>query len=184
LGFFGLAIGRIVAFVLFHLRKGVLGLKALELNNHILVIGWDEQHTMNLLKLLLRKESYGEGRRVVLCTRSDIENPMPEDIEFFKVSSYNDDHEMNRTALTSASYIIIDTPDDNTTMASVLYCSSRNTDIHIIVYFYDESLHQLLKQHCPQIECTPSVSIEILAKAVVATVQVNCITNCSMSATA
>ena len=35
----------------------------------------------------------------------------------------------------------------------------------MIAYFKDESLSDLLKIHCPNIECTPSVDLEMLVKA-------------------
>ncbi|ROS05150.1 voltage-gated potassium channel [Sinobacterium caligoides] len=167
LGIFGLAVGRIIAFVTQQWRRGIMGMKTLALSRHILVIGWNEQHTLNLLRLLLREERYGEGRRVVLCARNDIENPMPGEIDFVRVDSYSDDDDMDRTAMMTASCIIIDTPDDHTTMASALYCNSRNSNIHTIVYFEDDDLYRLLKQHCPKIECAPSVATEMLAKAAV-----------------
>ena len=167
LGIFGLAIGRIIALVSQQWRKGIMGLKALHVDNHILVIGWDEHHTVDLLKLLLREERYGNKRRIVLCTTCDIENPLPEYIDFVRVSSYSNDIDMDRTALMDASCIIIDALDDHTTMASALYCNGRNSDIHTIVYFDDDSLYPLLKKHCPKVECAPSVATEMLAKAAV-----------------
>ena len=167
LSIFGLAAGRIITFVSQQWRKGLMGLKTLHIENHILVIGWNGSSTLGLLNLLLREERFGEGRRIVLCSNNDIENPMPGDIDFVKVNSYSHEEAMQRTALMKASCIIIDAPDDHTTMASALFCNNYNPDVHTIVYFDDDSLYSLLKKHCPQIECAPSVATEMLAKAAV-----------------
>ncbi|MCP8689800.1 hypothetical protein [Marinobacterium sedimentorum] len=81
-----------------------MGMKALNLNEHILVIGWDPH----------------------------LENPLPGEIEFVPVSAYNDPADRQRCC---------------------------------IAYFRDQSLSQLLQHHCPNIECTPSVAVELMLKA-------------------
>ena len=50
-------------------------------------------------------------------------------------------------------------------MTAALYASSRNNSAHLIAYFKDENLGRLLKSHCPTVEYTPSVAVEMLAKA-------------------
>ncbi len=166
LGLFGLAVGRLAAFVSFQWRKGVKGLKPLDCHNHLLVIGWNEGRTMQLIRLLQRELAYHhENKKLVLCVRSDIENPLPNEIEFVKVRSYNDGEDMGRASVQAASCIIIDSASDEATMTTALYCSSQNSTAHIIAYFQDESLGGLLKQHCPNIECMPSVAVEMMAKS-------------------
>jgi voltage-gated potassium channel len=51
------------------------------------------------------------------------------------------------------------------TMTTALYCYSVNKMAHTIVYFSDDTLSGLLHQHCPEIECMPSVAIEMQVKA-------------------
>jgi voltage-gated potassium channel len=167
LGLFALVVGRIAAASSYHWKKGIYGMKDLSLENHILVIGWNEQHTLKLLKLLIRENRYNGNRPIVLCATADIENPLPGDIQFVKVQSYNHDQDMDRACVYSASSVIIDTQLDDVTMTAALYCQSRNPDAHTIVYFADESLRGLLKAHCPNMECTPSVAVEMLVKAAV-----------------
>lgn len=166
LSLFAMFLGRIAVFAAYHWRKGVKGLKQLNCTNHILVIGWGEMRTLHLIRLLLR-EQFGalETHKIVLCAKAEIENPIPDQIDFVKVDSYNDDVQMDRACLDKASTIIIDTPEDDVTMTTALYCASRNKSAHMIAYFNDEKLSQLLKTHCPNIECTPSVDVEMLAKS-------------------
>jgi voltage-gated potassium channel len=170
LGLFAVTVGRLAAFASFHWRKGVRGLSTVNTQDHIVVIGWNGNRTLRLLQLLISEEEQAGTRRpIVLCVRSDkeIENPMPDVIEFVKVSSFNDKAEMDRASIAQASCVVIDNDYDDVTMTAALFCHSRNPSAHIIVYFADESLSELLVAHCPSVECAPSVSVEMLAKAAV-----------------
>lgn len=168
LALFGLAIGRVATFVSTQWRKRIEGLKNINYSNHILLIGWNEQRTLNLIHLLLHDlQTRIDSPKIALCVKADITNPLPEDIGFAKVSSYNRDLDMERAGVKQAACIIIDNPDDEVSMTTALYCAGHNPQAHIIVYFEDESLGNLLKQHCPNIECMPSVSVEMIAKSAV-----------------
>ena len=90
---------------------------------------------------------------------------MPDKIEFVKVSSFNHDGDMDRACLEDAKVVLMDNPEDDLTMTTALYCSQRNPTAQMVAYFKDESLAKLLQQHCPNVECTPSVAIEMLAKS-------------------
>ena len=166
LSIFALVVGRIASWVTQQWQKGALGLKSLTVSKHILVIGWNGSRTLQLLKLLLEESvNSADKPAIVLCVRADITNPMPGAIEFVKVDSFNKDDDMNRAGVNTASTIVIDNPLDDLTMTTSLYCSQRNTHAHIVAYFQDESLPRLLEQHCPNVECTPSVAVEMIAKS-------------------
>ncbi|MFC6669304.1 potassium channel family protein [Marinobacterium aestuariivivens] len=47
LGLFAVTVGKIAAFSAYQWRKGLMGLKALNLSDHILVIGWDPVRTLS-----------------------------------------------------------------------------------------------------------------------------------------
>ncbi|MFC3121118.1 potassium channel protein [Agaribacter flavus] len=166
LSIFALVVGRVASWVGKQWQKGARGMHSLNLKNHVLLIGWNGKRTEQLLRLLLiEREDVPGTPEIVLCVRADIENPMPGDIAFVKVDSFNQDHDMDRACVETASIIIIDNPHDDMTMTTSLYCSQRNPKAHKVSYFDDESLVGLLKQHCPEIECTPSVAVEMLAKS-------------------
>ncbi|ALM52851.1 potassium channel family protein [Halomonas huangheensis] len=166
LGLFGLLLGRVAAYLSFQWRKGVQGLKSLDYNQHILVIGWHEEHTLQLLKLLLRElEYHSEKCQVALCVRAEMENPMPDLIGFVRVSSFTHDEDMKRACVSTASRIIIDCQDDDVTSSAALYVCNANPDAHVITYFNNEGMGQLLKRHLPNIEAMPSVATEMLAKS-------------------
>jgi voltage-gated potassium channel len=165
LSLFALTVGKVAAFSAYQWRKGIMGMKALNLSEHILVIGWDPQRTPQLLRLLLIEARQNLGRTLCLCVSDEIENPLPGEIEFVRVSAYNDPADMQRSCIDRASSIIIDCARDDSTLAAALYSHSRNPGAHSIAYFRDQSLSQLLRHHCPNIECTPSVAVELMVKA-------------------
>ena len=166
LSIFALVLGRVASFVSQQWQKGARGLNALTVSNHILVIGWNAKRTEQLIKLLLiEKENSVEKPDIVLCVMADIVNPFPSIIEFVRVDSFNKDEDMDKACVESAATILIDNPKDDMTMTTSLYCSQRNKKAHKVAYFDDESLVKLLQQHCPEIECTPSVAVEMLAKS-------------------
>ncbi|MDN4503752.1 potassium channel family protein [Alteromonadaceae bacterium BrNp21-10] len=166
LSIFALIVGRVAAWISQQWQKGVKGLKAIQVSQHILVIGWHGDRTMHLLKLLIRERNDANKQQpIVLCVRADIDNPLPGQIEFVRVSSFNRDVDMDRACIADAAVIIVDNPRDDETMTTALYCHQRNTTNHLLVYFEDESLSKLLKQHCANVECTPSVAVEMLAKS-------------------
>lgn len=146
-------------------RSGLLGKRKMNVEDHILLLGWNGQRTIHLIRMLQHEET---GRRpIVLCSRSDIENPLPGEIGFVKVTSYTDAQEMKNAQIEKASCILIDNPEDDITLSAALYCSNLNSNAHLLAYFKDEALSSLLHQHCPNSECIPGIDAEMLAKAAV-----------------
>lgn len=165
LGMFALTVGKFAAFSAFQWRKGVMGLKELDLHDHIVVVGWNEQRTLPLLKLLKTEARQNLNRDICLCVADEMENPLPGSIEFVRTLSLNDEAGLKRADIEDASTIIIDCAQDDQTLSAALNLYNLNSTAHMIAYFRDESLSKLLKQHCPTIECTPSVSTEMMVKS-------------------
>ena len=141
-------------------------MKQLDYKNHILIVGWNENRTLQLIRHLLREiEFHSEATQIALCVKADIENPMRDEIGFVKVESFSSDVDMHRAGVHTAKSIIIDNPDDDVSMTTALYCANENPDAHTICHFRDPSLGELLKKHCPNIECMPSVAVEMIAKS-------------------
>ncbi|EOB1204679.1 potassium channel family protein [Photobacterium damselae] len=130
LGLFALTIGRLTSSLILYWRSVLLGRREVKLKNHILILGWNEKRTLHLIKMLQYEEK--GYRPIVLCTRSEIENP-----------------------------------EDDITFTAALVCANYNPKAHILVYFNDDSLTPLLKLHCPNAECIPSVDVEMLAKSAI-----------------
>ncbi|MEH0688672.1 two pore domain potassium channel family protein [Vibrio cholerae] len=162
---FAALIGRLAGSAVDYWRAGVLGKRRVGVENHILLLGWNGQRTMHLIRMLQHEEA---GKRpIVLCSRSDIENPLPGEIGFVRVTSYTDQQEMAKASITEASCIVVDNLEDDITLSAALYAANVNPKAHLLAYFKDEALSQLLSQHCPNAECIPAVGAEMLAKAAV-----------------
>ncbi|MEX0336802.1 potassium channel family protein [Vibrio tubiashii] len=165
LSLFAALIGRLAAGMVEYWRAGILGKRRIGVENHIVLLGWNGQRTMHLIRMLQHEE---EGKRpIVLCSRSDIENPLPGEIGFVKVNSYTDSQEMEKAAIERASCIVVDNLEDDITLSAALYSANINPNAHLLAYFKDEALSNLLSQHCPNAECIPAVGAEMLAKAAV-----------------
>ncbi|MEF1308971.1 ion channel [Vibrio mytili] len=165
LSLFAALLGRVAGTAIDYWRAGILGKRRIRVENHIVLLGWNGQRTMNLIRMLQHEEA---GKRpIVLCSRSDIENPLPGEIHFVRVTSYTDAQEMKNANITGASCIIVDNLSDDITLSASLYCASVNPNAHLLAYFKDEALGRLLSQHCPKAECIPAVGAEMLAKAAV-----------------
>ncbi|ELP5728750.1 two pore domain potassium channel family protein [Vibrio vulnificus] len=165
LSLFAALLGRLASSLIDYWRAGVLGKRRVRVSNHILLLGWNGHRTVHLIRMLQHEEI---GKRpIVLCSRSDIENPLPGEISFVKVTSYTDAQEMANANVGEASCIIVDNQQDDITLSAALYCANLNPKAHLLAYFKDEALGRLLSQHCPKAECIPAVGAEMLAKAAV-----------------
>ncbi|MCO1333323.1 ion channel [Microbulbifer sp. OS29] len=143
------------------------GKKGLRMTNHIdhtVIIGWNGTRTLRLIELLLSKTN-GSAAEIVLCVEADIENPMPGKIDFVRVESFSHTESMQRAGLANAARIIIDNPLDDVTLTTALFCDRLSPNSHKTAYFQDENVGDLLRAHCPNIECIPSVAVEMLAKS-------------------
>jgi voltage-gated potassium channel len=166
LSIFALVLGRVASWVSNQWQKGAKGLKSLDIEDHILVLGWNGHRTIRLLELLIRERASTEDApTIVLCVRAEITNPLPGQIEFVKVTTFSNDIDMDRACVAKARVVLMDNPEDDLTMTTALYCSQRNPTAQMVAYFNDESLVGLLQKHCPNVECTPSVAVEMLAKS-------------------
>jgi voltage-gated potassium channel len=144
--------------------QGRKGLRMIRTDGNCVIIGWNGPRTLRLIDLLL-SESNGIAEPVVLCVTADIENPMPGKIELVRVESFTHVETMKRVRLDKANRIIIDTPSDDITLATALFCQNASPESHKTVYFQDDSLASLLKLHCPGVEVIPSVAVEMLARS-------------------
>lgn len=165
LSLFAAMLGRVASGAIEYWRAGILGKRRVRVENHILLLGWNGSRTTHLIRMLQHEE---EGKRpIVLCSRSDIENPLPGEIQFVKVTSYTDSQQMELANVAGASCIIVDNLEDDITLSASLYCANINSDAHLLAYFKDDALGHLLSQHCPKAECIPAVGAEMLAKSAV-----------------
>jgi voltage-gated potassium channel len=144
--------------------KGKRGLRMLQIKDHIVIIGWNGSRTLRLIELLLSKRD-ASSRAIVLCVTEDMENPLTNEINFVRAKTFAHHDTMKHANLVEATSIIIDTPQDDVTLTTALYCQKVSPNCHITAYFQDETIGDLLQTHCPSVETVPSVSVEMLAKS-------------------
>lgn len=169
LSIFAIAITKLGWLVSSTLQKEQRGLRMLDLENHIVVIGWNDRRTIQLIELLASK-SNGDNPDIVLVVDKAMEKPNNEalkDINFHFVSTerYTQDEGMERACLAKAKTIIIDTECDNDTLTTALYCNMVSPNSRKTAYFKAEEVGELLKTQCNNIVCIPSISVELMAKS-------------------
>ncbi|MBD1573958.1 two pore domain potassium channel family protein [Vibrio sp. S17_S38] len=165
-GLFAMVVGRLAANAIQLWKARLMGHKKVNVENHILILGWSEERTPHLIEMLLH-EIKSSHQDIVLCSAQEIENPFPSKIEFVHVSSFTDQADMQKACVNKAKTIIIDLDSDNDIMAAGLNCANENPNAHIVTYFRDAHLGTLLKQHCKNVECIPSIASEMIAKSAV-----------------
>ncbi|MBN8413542.1 ion channel [Halomonas litopenaei] len=165
---FGVLVGRIIGGLVAHWRRSIMGLRPIKTENHILVMGWNQERTESLLKLLIRERPHQEDHAdIVLCVKEEIENPLPDHVHLVRVSSFSHHEDMARASAKDAACIIIDGHDDDATSAAALYITSINPDAHVIAHFNNKVMGKLMKSHFPRLETMPSVVTEMFAKSAV-----------------
>lgn len=164
LSLFAVCVGKVGFYISEIVYKGKKGLRMSRAMNHCIIIGWNGPRTMRLVNLLRCKQNQPQ-ERILLVTDQSMDNPAPALMDFVQVDAFTDALTMARANVDDAARIIIDTPLDDVTLATALFCHRQNTHAHITVYFKDDVHEGLLKSYCPSIEVVPSVSIEMLARA-------------------
>ncbi len=146
-------------------RKGMQGKDDFSnLSDHIVILGWNKHDTSRMIELI-----FGDTRRidrqVVLCATETMDNPFPEKIRFVQGKNLNSEDVLCRAGVASAARIIVFRGSDDETLATCLTLAASGTPAHIVAWFNEESMARLLKQHCPEIECHCSISVELLVRS-------------------
>ncbi|MEH6348301.1 MAG: ion channel [Bermanella sp.] len=166
LSLFALIITKIGLYLSENLLKYRKGLNMLNNEDHCVIIGWNGSRTLRLIELLRAKTNIHK-MNIVLCVDEAMENPLPKMIDFVSVDSFSHKETMSRANLARAKTIIIDTPMDDITLTTALFCEKVSPNSHKTAYFQDEHVGDLLLEHCPNIEVIPGVGVEMLAKSTV-----------------
>ena len=133
-------------------------------DDHIVILGWHQEHTARMISLI-----YGDSRRVarkvVLCSTEEMDNPFPEQVYFVRGESLHSDDLLHRSGIQSAARIIIYRGNDDKTLASCLTIAALVDKGHIVAWFETPGMANLLKSHCPRVECHSSIAMELLVRS-------------------
>lgn len=134
---------------------------------HILLLCWDEYSTEQIIKLILGDKKR-EKRQILLCVTELMENPFPEreEVSFARLTTFSDPDELERIALSKAERIIVDgASDDETLSISLSIATHASKNANISAHFHDKTKADLLKTHCPQIECSTDSSAQMMVRS-------------------
>jgi voltage-gated potassium channel len=137
------------------------------LSGHILLLCWDEHSTRQVVQLILGDKKR-KKRQILLCVTEQMENPFPDlsELSFVRLATFSDTKELQRVALSKAERIIIDGKSDDETLSIALSIATyTNKDANISAHFFDKTKAQLLKMHCPQIECSIDTSAQMMVRS-------------------
>lgn len=162
LSVFAFIIGKFGYLVVDILNRRKKGLLMSGLSSHCIIVGWNGTRTERLIELLKAGDKQN-AHKILLCSSTIKENPLPNLIEFVAVDSYTHSQSMNNARVDEASKIILDLEDDSLTLTAALYCNSKNSDCHKTAYVENSELILLMQHHCPNVEIIPPVSVEMMA---------------------
>lgn len=169
LALFGAFLGKIGQTITILLRRHMTGEKSFAtMHNHIIIFGWNPQRTPKIIDHILG-DLKREKRVILLCVKDQIEHPFSEnsDVAFAKLNSFTNIDELKRVGITQADRVIVDGRDDNETFTTALRLSKMvNPDCHISTYFNDETKVEMLREHCENVECSVSRSVEMLVRSI------------------
>ncbi|EPG0608054.1 ion channel [Vibrio fluvialis] len=143
--------------------RKIKGRHTMNYKNHIVILGYNREKTPLLIRQLKREEQ----RKIVLVSREEQENPLPEFVDFINVTSFTNAEELSRANISHASCIVVDTDKDDTTLTLALFVTGLNKEAHLVAHFTDDIKGQILKSMYPKSECISNLSTELLAKSVI-----------------
>jgi voltage-gated potassium channel len=129
-------------------RRGVV---ALELADHVVVLGYQAGRTERMLAELCAEAS----SRIALCAWEDVpENPVPEDpaVSFVRGDLTRADV-MTRACVARARTVIVDGRDDNETLAIAVAVDHANPAVHMVAALRDLGRRDNLRYVNPAIAC-------------------------------
>lgn len=135
-----------------------------DMQDHVVVFGWQGDRTRRLIELLLAEEGAAE-RGLVLVSDQLTDNPMPEAIHFVRVEALSSAEAARRAAVARAKVALILGDGDDTTLAAALAVGALPTVPRIVAYFQTTGPADLLRSYCPTAEAQESLSIELMARS-------------------
>ncbi|MFT6984926.1 MAG: voltage-gated potassium channel [Psychromonas sp.] len=137
------------------------------LDDHILLLCGNNHASEQIVQLILGDKKR-QKRQILLCVTAEIKNPFPDnnEVAFARLRAFSDQDELKRIALSKARRIIIDGQSDDETLSIALSIATyASADANISAHFFDKSKADLLKIHCPQIECSIDSSAQMMVRS-------------------
>lgn len=133
-----------------------------KMTDTILLIGFDPERTP---KMIAELHADARGARIVLMTRKAIDEPDPR-VLYVRARSLTDPEELARAGAPAARRVAIYAATDGDTLAAALAVTAINAEAHVVCFFDDGHNAELLRLHCPNVECIAAPGPEMVIRAV------------------
>lgn len=129
---------------------------------HVVLVGFQKNKTIQLIE-----ESYRglEGRDIIVVSDAENDERLPRDIHIVRTGSLSNQADLARAGISKAERIVVMTADDNETLSASLAVMALKPQGHVVAYFEMPTKAHLLEQHCPEVECVISTSVEQVSRA-------------------
>ncbi len=158
-------IAKLVQFFADRGRKWMRGLGDYgDLEGHIVILGWHDPQTRRMVEYIFG-DSRRENREIVLGATQDMNNPLPDTVKFVRAGGLAAPELLRRAGVAGADRVIVLGGDDNETLAAALGAGALNQKAHLVAFFEQGSLADILEAHCPNAECNVSFAIEMMVRS-------------------
>jgi len=159
------AIGKTTSTVIDAWRKGMKGKGDFTGKvGHTVLIGWEGASSERVIELLLQDETSNDNL-IVICDCTLEENPMPGKAAFIRGESLSSTALLLRAGVPGAERVLVRTPSDDLTLATVLAVNQLSPVGHVVAHFNESEIAALASSYAPSLECTSSMAIEMLVRA-------------------
>lgn len=129
----------------------------------IILIGFDPERTPRMIDELHADPLH--HHRLVLVTLKTLENPDPR-ARYVQAQSLTSADDLRRAGVPTAHRIAIYADTDEQTLAAALAVAALNNTAHVVCYFSHPDSAELLRHHCPNMECIVASGAELVARSV------------------
>ena len=128
---------------------------------HTVILGWHGENTRKMVGYM--RGDRGD-RDIVLAAHRVRENPIPDQVHFVFGETLTAPELLTRAGVATAGNTVVTGHDDNETLAACLAVVAHSPNTHLVAFFNEESIADLLKAHCPHAECLVPMTMELLAR--------------------
>lgn len=129
----------------------------------IILIGFDPERTPRMIDELYADPLH--HHRLVLVTRKTLDNPDPR-ARYVQAQSLTSADDLRRAGVPTAHRIAVYADTDEQTLAAALAVAALNKTAHVVCYFAHPDSAELLRHHCPNMECIVAAGAELVARSV------------------
>ncbi len=157
-------IGKAIASASERLRRARIGMADFSgLSHAVVLVGYHPERTPRMIDELCADAD--AGQQLILFTPHEFENGDPR-IRYVRARSLTSPAELRRAGVPDADRVVVFAGSDNDTLAAGLAIAAINRGGHIVCYFEDAAIAQLLTSHCKNVEVVIAPAVELVVRAV------------------